>query len=280
MRILGQDHLGDNGYFNIFFFQEKNRDDFHAHTFFEIKYIVSGRGYHQALNGEKQEVGPGDVLFINVGVPHSIMSENNSDLLINFNILFSADFAFPEGNEGMGVDFLREIRNMDAFMVYDKNLRLRRTINEMFSEFTVKPEGYLDILALYTRELLFMMLREKKREKSSIHHGYIADVLSYIEANIDQEISVGELADAVHLSANYLSKLFKKEMGKSPLAYIQGAKVQRVCEWLATTDKTFSECAFDVGYQNESHLRRVFKEITGQTPMEYKKRTRMESTQK
>lgn len=276
MRVLGPDYLGENGYYNMYFFQEKDTEDFHSHTFFEIKYIVSGRGYHQVLNGEKQAVGPGDVVFINVGVPHSIMSENASDLLINFNILFSADFAFPEGNEGMGVDFLREVRNMDAFMVYDKNLRMRRTINEMFSEFSAKPEGYLDILALYTRELIFMMLREKKQKKSCAHYGYIAEVLAYIEKNTEREIGVAELADLVHLSPNYFSKLFKKEMGKSPIAYIQGAKVQRVCEWLATTDKTFSECAVDIGYQNESHLRRIFKEVTGQTPKDFKKRTRTE----
>ncbi len=274
MRILGQELLSENGYFNIFFFQEKNQEDFHAHTFFEIKYIVSGHGFHQVLNGEKQSVGPGDVLFINAGVPHSIMSENTSDLLINFNILCSADFVFPEGNEGKGLDALREIREMDTLTVYDEALRLRRTVNEMLAEYSGKQEGYLDILALYTRELIFMMLRAKKQEKTRGPHRYIADVLAYIEENIDREISVGELADAVHLSANYLSKLFKKEMGKAPLAYMQGAKVQKVCEWLATTDKSFSECAFDVGYQNESHLRRIFKGITGQTPKEYRKRAK------
>lgn len=275
MRVIGEELLEDNGYFNIFFFQEKDIDDFHEHTFYEIKYIVSGTGYHEILGGNRVKVGPGDVIFLNKGIPHSLSSDNLSDLIINYNILFSGDFIF-DGNKAesnkFNPGFADEIKDIQSIKLYDEKLRMRRIVNEMYQEYRDKKDGYLNIISVYLRELVFLMLRNNKNNGDNVQKRYITDILKYIDDNLEKDITLNELAHTVHLSNNYLSKIFKKEMGKSVIEYVQEAKIQKICELIINTDKTFSEIAYEMGYQNESYLRQLFKGITGQTPKEYKKK--------
>lgn len=77
-------------------------------------------------------------------------------------------------------------------------------------------------------------------------------------------------ADQLHFSANYFGDLIKKETGKSAIEYIHLAVINRVKELLASTSKTISEIAYEVGFQYPHHLSRMFKKLVGCTPNEYR----------
>lgn len=77
-------------------------------------------------------------------------------------------------------------------------------------------------------------------------------------------------ADELHLSANYLGDLIKKETGKSALDHIQLTLINNAKERMFDTSKTISEIAYELGFQYPQHFSRVFKQLVGSTPMEYR----------
>ena len=87
--------------------------------------------------------------------------------------------------------------------------------------------------------------------------------------------TVAWCADQLHFSANYFGDLIKKETGKSAIEYIHLAVINRVKELLASTSKTVSEIAYEVGFQYPHHLSRVFKKVVGCTPNEFRAQERM-----
>ncbi|MGI6219483.1 MAG: helix-turn-helix domain-containing protein [Bacteroidaceae bacterium] len=97
----------------------------------------------------------------------------------------------------------------------------------------------------------------------------------YFDSDKPEQIglpTVAWCADQLHFSANYFGDLIKKETGKTAIEYIHLAVINRVKDLLASTDKTVSEIAYEVGFQYPHHLSRLFKKVAGCTPNEYRGR--------
>ena len=77
-------------------------------------------------------------------------------------------------------------------------------------------------------------------------------------------------AENIHLSANYLGDLIKKETGKSPQEHIQLKIMDLAKDRIFDTSKSVSEIAFELGFKHPQHFSRMFKNETGLTPHEYR----------
>ncbi|HEY4788982.1 MAG TPA: helix-turn-helix transcriptional regulator, partial [Bacteroidales bacterium] len=77
-------------------------------------------------------------------------------------------------------------------------------------------------------------------------------------------------ADNIHLSANYLGDLIKKETGKSPQEHIQLKLMDIAKERIFDTSKSVSEIAYELGFKHPQHFSRMFKNETGYTPNQYR----------
>lgn len=93
----------------------------------------------------------------------------------------------------------------------------------------------------------------------------------YILANISNDISVKDVADFVHLSPEYFSKLFKKEMGENVKNYMLRIKVDAAKDLLENPNIPISMVATELGYSNFSHFAQMFKKREHLTPSEYRK---------
>lgn len=85
-------------------------------------------------------------------------------------------------------------------------------------------------------------------------------------------LTVNWCADRLHLSANYFGDLIKKETGKSPKEYIQAKSLAVAKEMLWQTRSSISEIAYALGYQYPQYFTRAFKNATGMTPNDYRRR--------
>ena len=95
----------------------------------------------------------------------------------------------------------------------------------------------------------------------------------YFDSDKPEQIglpTVAWCANQLHFSANYFGDLIKKETGKSAIEYIHLTVINRVKDLLASTNKTVSEIAYEVGFQYPHHLSRMFKKVAGCTPNEYR----------
>ena len=98
----------------------------------------------------------------------------------------------------------------------------------------------------------------------------LMQVLDYIDAHLDREIKLADLAQLVDMSHFHFGRLFKRSLGLSPYQYLLQQRVERAKQWLKRTNKPIVEIAFDCGFNSHSHLCKQFRQQTGITPKAYR----------
>lgn len=83
--------------------------------------------------------------------------------------------------------------------------------------------------------------------------------------------TVKYFADKVCLSPNYFGDLIKKESGRTAQEHIQNKIIDIAKDKILGSDKTVSQIAYELGFQYSQHFSRLFKKLTGSTPMEYRR---------
>ena len=103
----------------------------------------------------------------------------------------------------------------------------------------------------------------------------ILEVTDYIGANYGKELSVERLASIVFLTPDYLSRLFKKSMGKSISQYIRQFRMEKARELLTGTNRKVIDIGEAVGYPNYSYFCQSFREYFGTSPERYRQERRL-----
>lgn len=102
----------------------------------------------------------------------------------------------------------------------------------------------------------------------------IYNAIRYMEGNLTEKLTLNQVAEKIHLSPNYLSSLFKKELGVSFVDYIAMKRVEKARTLLETTDLRIHEVAELTGFMDDSYFSKIFKKITGKRPGAFRKRDR------
>lgn len=100
---------------------------------------------------------------------------------------------------------------------------------------------------------------------------HIQAALTYIDEHFSDNISQQDVAEYVGLSPYYFSRLFKKYMKKNISAYISDVRIRNAIGLLADDNMSVTDCAFRSGFQSITAFNRVFREVIGCSPREYKK---------
>jgi len=94
----------------------------------------------------------------------------------------------------------------------------------------------------------------------------------WLEDNHAYPVRIGELAAAVHLTERTLLRRFRKTVGRSPARYLQAVRIERAKRLLETGGESANEIAAMVGYAEATAFFRAFRDLTGLTPGEYRRR--------
>jgi AraC family transcriptional regulator of arabinose operon len=92
-----------------------------------------------------------------------------------------------------------------------------------------------------------------------------------VEARYAEHLTLGQLADAVHLHPAYFSTLFKRVTGVSPLRFLVRYRVERARDLLLASDEPLGEIARRTGFYDAAHLIRVFRRVEGVAPGAYRR---------
>lgn len=117
---------------------------------------------------------------------------------------------------------------------------------------------------------LFYFLRNQNIEKSD--HEVLADKVEYyIKQNYSQQISLQSIAENFNVVLPFLSRIFKRHKGFSPMEFIIHLRIEKVKELLQITPPlTLKEIAQAVGYDDPFYMSRIFKSVAGKSPSEYR----------
>lgn len=130
--------------------------------------------------------------------------------------------------------------------------------------------NYLELSA----SLEAAIMRIPGRQKNAVED-LVAESVKLIEQNIGNEkFGVNEIAVALHISLNYLSKIFKKHLGATCIEYITQKRMEKAKELLIHTAMTQEEIAHAVGYTNVHYFSMLFKKQLGETPGQYRRQVR------
>lgn len=92
-----------------------------------------------------------------------------------------------------------------------------------------------------------------------------------MEEHITEEKMTDFLADQLHLSGDYIARIFKNRVGMTILEYCTVVKMERAKEMFKSTSKKVYEISEELGYTTTDYFTRLFKKYTGYTPLQYKK---------
>ncbi len=107
------------------------------------------------------------------------------------------------------------------------------------------------------------------RERRSIH--YSEQIMRWIDQHLGEDFDLGQLADHLHLSKFYVSRVFRSETGSSITEYLRARRIMQACHLLDTTEMSVEQIGSAVGLANTSHFIHIFKQTVGITPLKYKK---------
>jgi AraC family transcriptional regulator len=127
-------------------------------------------------------------------------------------------------------------------------------------------EGLSTALAAHLlREYSAAAIRPKKRH-GGLPRAKLVRAVEYIQDQLDADLTVSGIAQAVGMSPDHFAKLFKESTGQSPYRYVVEARVRKAKELLSTGKFTISEAAHLVGFVDQSHLTRHFRRVFGLPP--------------
>lgn len=102
-------------------------------------------------------------------------------------------------------------------------------------------------------------------------HTIVDTIRDYMDHHFQENLSRDDLSRLVFLNPDYLSRLFKKEMGLSISSYLIQKRIDLAKDLLSTTRTPVSVISSQAGYDNFAYFTKVFKEKTGMSPNEYRK---------
>lgn len=246
-------------------------------------YLVRKGSAKVIFPGGERVLHPGNLYFIPAFITHSYVCESYFSL--NYIHLYEADFrgltdqlTFPEEIPALSIDYelvdrllhinpKRELTKFDPEQ-YDNQESLLRNIGiTAESELAIQLETKGILTQLFSRFLRGAIPKPASSDER------IVKVLDYVGANITKNFSLAELAEMAFLSADHLIRLFKKEIHCTPIQYINKKKIENAQLQLVIYDLPVKEIAYNLNFESLSYFSKLFKDLTGMTPLEYRRNT-------
>lgn len=125
-----------------------------------------------------------------------------------------------------------------------------------------------------SRGIVFQLLSrffKQGQSKIEMEDNRIAKTVLYIRKHLNEAIELEKLAEISCLSKDHFIRLFKKELGTTPLQYINQKKIEKAQLLLITEELAVKVIAFQLAFDDYSYFNRLFKKTTGVTPQEYRR---------
>jgi AraC family transcriptional regulator len=107
---------------------------------------------------------------------------------------------------------------------------------------------------------------------SGLPQSQLKRVIDYVKANLTRDLSIWDLATLTGMSESHFSRSFKRSVGIAPYRYLMQQRVERAKQLLEKRSIAISTIALDCGFANQTHLTKVFRQMTGMTPKAYQTR--------
>ena len=250
----------------------------HWHPEIESTYVQKGTMCYK-VNHMVYHLKEGDIVFNNSGALHSGTMENQKDcayIPVTFDSRLIYGF-FQSTVNSKYVDPVIQDSMLPAICI-DQSEPWHKPFREYLLRIIdldeKKPDFYeLDIticLQSMWRLLLEHITYEPQASReNSLEYDRIKKILSYIEENYQNKITLNDIAGHIHLCESECTRLFKRHMNTTLFAFLQEYRIERSLEFLQD-DQPVSAVADKAGFSDPNYYSKVFAKIKGCSPREYR----------
>ena len=257
----------------------------HAHSFFELVYVVAGTG-QQVINQHAIGYRAGDLFLLAPNDQHSFDIDNPTQF---FFVRFNPPWVTSDDQHREFVQRLESIlrlaNNIPGNIVTAAPDRaLVHTLMDAIIQEHISASQYHHEL---TRQLVHAVLVVIARNIGVGDGGgpvgpdpntddRAAEILQYIQTNIfdPEKLRIEQVGSHFGISETYLGHYFKRHFSESYQQYITRYKFKLIEDRLLHTDKRMNEIADEFGFTDTSHFNRMFKKHAGMNPSAFKKKDR------
>lgn len=234
-----------------------SRENLDSFLFF---IILDGDG-ELNYNNQKYKLKKGSIVFIDCSKQYSHMSDNWTIKWIHFN-----------GNNVKQIYDKYILRNgLNIFQSNQFN-KYESLINDI--QIISNSNDYMKDMNIYEKltQLLSLLLSETiyRNENTNKRLYDISIIKNYIDDNYLNNISLDEISYKYFINKFYLTKLFKLNYGTTINNYIMQKKITKAKELLRFSDLNIEDISIECGIKDNNYFSRVFKQIEGITPKEYR----------
>ncbi len=144
---------------------------------------------------------------------------------------------------------------------------VKAEMNSVFDRLFDTDNAFNESIYYYQIVKLLSLVADEKEQPSS---PYIEQALRYIKDNYREKISVEDIAHKTHLSTSHLFAVFKKQMGVSPICFLNNYRMSIAAELLQGTTKSINQIAAEVGVSDSIYFNKMFKKHYQMSPTEYR----------
>jgi AraC-like DNA-binding protein len=254
---------------------------YHWHQCCEILIVHQGSGI-VSVNSQNFEIRKGTLFFFQPFELHKVFAEPNPDVPY-VRTLIHVDPVFLE-------EHLRPFpRRLDLFERLVKSptaphaFHLGDLLAEVDDCCNQYDQAVRDGVGHHTEEIVLLFARlltsirqampgisaEKQEERRPAR--YSERIMRWLDTHFADPFVLDRLAEDLHLSKFYVSRLFRRETGSSITEYLTARRIMRACHLLETTDLSVEQVGAKVGLPNTSHFIHTFKKTVGTTPLKYRR---------
>jgi len=256
---------------------------YHWHQCCEMLLVHEGKG-NIIVNQKTYEMRPGRLFFFQPYQLHRVTAEVNEQSPYTRTLLFFEPYdfnkalqAFPRHHAQLHtlwknqspqtvIDLLPQMDYLShIFSNYSKRCSVHNTLHREENNVTLLLHLLEAMLFTHDDQATNNLEVEQYRPFS-----YSEQAMNWVEEHYTEDFQLDDIAQSLHLSKYYLSRLFQRETGGSLSEYIIARRIKQACRLLYTTMLSVEQIAVKVGYPNTSYFIRIFKKVMGTTPLQYR----------
>lgn len=242
----------------------KTSSALHWHNFIELELVIDGSGYH-ILNGQRFELMRGSLYLLRLVDFHEV---NPSPRLKLINMAIDDSLLSEEllAQLTSGTPLIYSLDEKET-RVMEQLLRLCMEENN-----SKEPDQqYLKNLLICVLLRILKLVPDNGDVVPLVDKPIQAAIL-YLHMHFRENPKLSELARISHYNTSHFSTTFHKELGMTYSQYLNMLKINYAKELLLSTELKVTEVCFECGFTSQSNFLRLFKEQTGTSPLEFRKK--------
>ncbi|MBQ3913537.1 MAG: helix-turn-helix transcriptional regulator [Lachnospiraceae bacterium] len=254
----------------------------HFHNCFEIGLCESDGGFMK-FGEEMRAFNAGDITLVGSNVVHTTYSSPGTASKWTYIFVDLEELLAPYFPLNLFLDHITLsaiTRSYYTILPGSEYPELRTLLNAVVQEMQEKKENYqYSVRGLFLNFLVHMTSfyrnparsEEKTPAPARDKQLVIAPALDYIHTNYMQDFTIDDLAAACEMSPTHFRRMFQSIMGTNPLDYLNSYRISKASVLLRSTEIPVLEISEDVGFRSVSSFNRHFADITGTSPLKWRK---------